>query len=303
MHLESWLPEVLMLTTKDGKIKLERAHEEGNRPAQTLPPCCHCNISPLQRSNTGDGCGQAGEGCPFWGQQDLSNSTGGCILINKRLPFTLESCTKDDAGRYVVIKECLFGENIPILNVYAPPGYPPSLITKAFLELAELDCAQSLSGGDFNCILAPHIAKSPAEGTNPTKQARATADVCEELGYLDVWRALNPNNKEFTFFSGVHKSNCRIDYLFVPKTMLYSVSSCEIGSITISDHAPVYLNFSHGEAQQRSNKWRFRYFFLVITHLMYPFLFYGRHIRLFLVVWLCLMKKAQNESIKKSNGN
>ena len=39
--------------------------------------------------------------------------------------------------------------------------------------------------------------------------------------------------------------------------MLYPVSSCDIGSITISDHAPVYLQFSHGEAQQRSNKWRF----------------------------------------------
>lgn len=99
------------------------------------------------------------------------------------------------------------------------------------MELAELDCAQSIAGGDFNCILDPHIDKTPAEGTNPTKQARATVDVCEELGDLDVWRALNPNNKELTFFSGVHKSSSRIDYLFVPKTMLYSVSSCKIGTV------------------------------------------------------------------------
>lgn len=188
-----------------------------------------------------------------------------------------------------------------ILNVCAPPGHPPDLITKAFSELAELDCAKSISGGDFNCILHPHIDKSPAEGTNPTERTRATVDVCDELGYLDVWRALNPN-KEFTFFSGVHKRSSRIDYLFVPKTMLYSVSSWEIGSIRISDHALVYLHFSHGEAQQRLSKWQinnhlamtrisylffrlsFRYFFLVITHLMYLLLFYGRHVRLSLMV-------------------
>ena len=115
-----------------------------------------------------------------------SNSRGVCILINKWLPFTLESCTKDDAGRYAVIKGCLFGENISILNVYAPPGHPLDLITKAFLELVELDCTQSLADGDFNCILDPHIDKSLAEGTNPTKWALATADVCDELGYLDV---------------------------------------------------------------------------------------------------------------------
>lgn len=192
-----------------------------------------------------------------------SNSRGVCILIIKRLPFKLESCIKDNAGRYVAIKGHLFGENISILNVYAPPGHPPALITKAFSELAELDCALSFAGGDLNCILDPRIDKLPAERTNPTKRARATADVCEELGYLDVWRAFNPNNKEFTFFSGVHKSSSRIDYLFVPKAMLYSVSSCDIGSITISDHAPVYLKFSHGEAQQRSSKWRFN------NHLLY----------------------------------
>ena len=88
------------------------------------------------------------------------------------------------------------GKNISILNVYAPPGHPPDFITKAFSELAELDCAQSIAGGDFNCILDPNINKSPAVGTKPTKQVQATAYVCGELGYLDVWRALNPNNKE-----------------------------------------------------------------------------------------------------------
>lgn len=100
-----------------------------------------------------------------------SNSRGVCILINKRLPFTLESCIKDKAGRYVMIKGCLFGENISILNISAPPGHPPDLITKAFSELLELDCAQSIAGGDLNCILDPGIDRLPGENNNPPKRA------------------------------------------------------------------------------------------------------------------------------------
>ena len=48
--MEMWLPKVLALTTKDGKIKLERAHRvsgagvEGSRLTQTLPPRYDCKI-------------------------------------------------------------------------------------------------------------------------------------------------------------------------------------------------------------------------------------------------------------------
>lgn len=46
-----------------------------------------------------------------------------------------------------MIKGCLFGENISILNIYAPPGHPPDLITKAFSELSELDVLSQLLEG------------------------------------------------------------------------------------------------------------------------------------------------------------
>lgn len=125
------------------------------------------------------------------------------------------------------------------MNVYAPPGLSHDFITKAFSELSELDFAQSVARGDLNCILDPCIDTLPGENINPTKQAGTTTDTCEGLGYVDLWQTINPNNKEFTFYSETHKSSSKIDYLFALKTMWFSVLSCDIESITISEHAPV----------------------------------------------------------------
>lgn len=69
----------------------------------------------------------------------------------------------------------------------------------------------------------------------------------------------------WTYGEHLHKTSSRIDDLFAPKIKLCSVLACDIGSITISDHAPVYLKFTHGQAQQCSKRSRFN------THLLnYP---------------------------------
>lgn len=186
-----------------------------------------------------------------------SNSRGVCILIHKNLPFTLESCIKDSCGRYIIIKGLLYGKYISILNVYAPPGHPTDFITKAFLEFAELETECSIVGGDFNCHLNPLIDRMPADSRAPSKRARALVEACEELGLIDIWRTVHPTQTEFSFFSNAHKSASRIDYFFLSKLMLSFVVSCDMGTISISDHSPVYLQLLFFEKQSFSNSWRF----------------------------------------------
>lgn len=186
-----------------------------------------------------------------------SNSRGVCILINKKLPFKLESCVKDSNGRYIIIKGLLYGKYISILNMYAPPGHPTDFVTKAFLEFAELETECSVVGGDFNCHLNPLFDRLPAETGAPSKRARAVADTCDEFGFIDIWRTVHPDLKEFTFFSSAHRTGSRIDYFFVPKLMLSSVVSCDIGVISVSDHSPVFLQLMFNEKQGFTNSWRF----------------------------------------------
>lgn len=87
--------------------------------------------------------------------------------------------------------------------------------------------SNNLVGGDFNFHLNPLIDRFPAESGTPSKRARALTDTC----FIDVWRTVHPNLKEFTIFSNAHKSSSRIDYFFILKLMLSSILSCDIGTI------------------------------------------------------------------------
>ena len=57
--------------------------------------------------------------------------------------------------------------------------------------------------------------------------------------------------------SNAYKSSSRIDNFFIPKLMLSSIVSCDIGTVSISDHSPIFLQLLFTKKQCSSNPWRF----------------------------------------------
>ncbi len=186
-----------------------------------------------------------------------TRSRGVAVLIRKNLPFIISDCVKDLNGRYVKIKGILQGQNIVMMNVYFPPAHPITFLTKMFLDLAPfLSNSTVIVGGDFNLILNLLIDKFPHSTTPPSPQANTLHALCEEFGLIDAWRCIHPSDKQYTFFSAPHKCQTRIDYFFLPRTDLYSVLSCDITSIIISDHARVIMDLNLKTALHRSRHWR-----------------------------------------------
>lgn len=147
-----------------------------------------------------------------------------------------------DKGRYVIVKGFLYGQTILILNMYFPPAHPPDFLTKVFLDFSVMTAEIVIVGGDFNCILNPLIDRCPHSTKSLTSQAKSLLASCEDLGLVDVWRSFHPAGKEYTFFSAPHGCHTRMDYFFLPRTNLYIVLFCRIGSILISDHACVVMD-------------------------------------------------------------
>lgn len=169
---------------------------------------------------------------------------GGCDSGQQKFPFTVTECFKDVQGQYVKVTGSLFGQNISFLNLYCLPGNSPEFPSRTFSEFAELASDNLFIAGDFNCILSPHVDKRSVHGISASKQAKILSSICQYLGYTDVWRVLHPTDLEFTFFSSPHRSYSRLAYIFVPSYNMSQVVSCSIGSIVLSDHAPVYMVYS-----------------------------------------------------------
>lgn len=135
-----------------------------------------------------------------------------------------------------------------MMNVYFPPAHPTTFLTKIFLDLAPFlsNSTPLIVGGDFNLMLNPLFDKFPHSTAPPSPQANVLHALCEEFGFIDAWRCTHPSDKQYTFFSALHKCQNRIDYFYLPKTDLCSVLSCNITSIIISDHARVIMDLNLG---------------------------------------------------------
>ena len=76
------------------------------------------------------------------------------------------------------------------------------------------------------------------------------------MNLVDIWRLQHPTDKDFSFFSNVHKSYTRIDYFLTDAILTSDVISSKYHDIVISDHSPVELKINIGRTKAAFN-WRF----------------------------------------------
>ena len=189
-----------------------------------------------------------------------SKSRGVAILINKRLPLSDVQTISDKSGRYVMLKGHLHGQLVSFLNVYFPPVQSNDFISQVMSLFADWIGENSVIAGDFNCYFSSVMDKSSSVPNSMSRRARAVSDTCSELDLVDTWRVLHPNDKAFTFYSGVHKTCSRIDFFLTPKVALSNVQSCTIGDIIISDHAPIYITLNNLIPMCQNRPWRYSTF-------------------------------------------
>ena len=94
-------------------------------------------------------------------------------------------------------------------------------------------------GGDFNCVQSPFDKVSGSLD----KSSNALSKLKEDLNLIDVWRAYNPNQKEFSFIDPTRKGrDSRIDLWLIPKPVIQNVNCCKITQAPAPDHKAVILD-------------------------------------------------------------
>lgn len=65
-----------------------------------------------------------------------------------------------------------------------------------------------------------------------------------ELGIVDVWREFFATSRDYTYYSTPHAVYTRIDYFFTFNRHLHMIEQCDIGSMSLSDHSPIFLSIN-----------------------------------------------------------
>ena len=110
--------------------------------------------------------------------------------------------------------------------------------------------------GGFNCVIDASLDKQSQKAPVISKGSEVLKNTMHSLNLVDIWRLHNPTTRAYSFFSPVHNSYSRIDFMLVDSKLIPNVVTSHYHNILISDHAPVSLDirFKHCRC---AHTWRF----------------------------------------------
>lgn len=188
-----------------------------------------------------------------------SSQRGVAILIRKNFNIKVLKQQSDEEGRWIAMDAELFGIRCTFMNICAPTADLPGFFVDISNVITQFGSSYIIVGGDFNKVRDPEVDKTYKWGVSRPSQARKAIDtLVEELHLVDAWRFFHPSDKELTFYSHPHTSYSRIDYFLISKSLLSITEQTMIGTILISDHAPVGMALRLGQLpKRRPTRWRF----------------------------------------------
>uniref|UniRef100_A0A8C5M2S8 Reverse transcriptase domain-containing protein n=1 Tax=Leptobrachium leishanense TaxID=445787 RepID=A0A8C5M2S8_9ANUR len=185
-----------------------------------------------------------------------SKSRGTAILISSSVPFVHSETYTAGDGRCVFVKGTIGGAVYTLANVYLPNVGQHRYLAKRLHILESFAEGTLILGGDFNIPMVPREDSSSARQRTPHRILAGIHRSLRALRLVDVWRALNPTVRDFTYYSSVHHTYTRLDYFFVPQFDLPLVRESTILATTWSDHAPVVLSLSSPLLRPRDTLWQ-----------------------------------------------
>lgn len=115
-------------------------------------------------------------------------------------------------------------------------------MNKLFELLPSLNDTFLIFGGDANLVVCPYLDHSHPGNLTTSLMCKTLSDFMSKYGSVDSWRFLNPQAKEYSFYSHVHKSFSTIDYFFINSRLIPKVTSVEYHPIISSDYTPLTLD-------------------------------------------------------------
>lgn len=184
-------------------------------------------------------------------------SRGVATLISKRIQFQLIKQIFDKDGRFLILICLLQNVKCALVNIYAPNTGQNTFLSKLNILLAEFSEYPIIVGGDMNLVSNALVDRSgrplPVDGT----LSSALKELQESFALVDVWRTVNPDMRQYTFYSSAHLSYSRIDYVLFSQILVGNVIESEIHPIILSDHAPLSVRFVPNVTHNKTKQWRF----------------------------------------------
>lgn len=170
-----------------------------------------------------------------------SKARGVAIIIKKNTSFNHISTVTDPNGHFLIVTGYLYSMHVTLVNIYGPNLDDPGFFRKIFNKLTDLSNTNLIVAGDYNLVMDVHLDRSSSRDCAPSNASTTLKCIMSSSNIVDIWRIQHPDEREYSFFSSVHRSYSRIDFFLVDAKLIPIVANSNYHNILISDHAPTLL--------------------------------------------------------------
>jgi len=186
------------------------------------------------------------------------HSRGVCILFSDAVKQHIKiiDTHNDKEGRIVLVNAEIYGEQLTIVNIYAPNDV--SVRSEFLKDLEEFvfkhrSTRNIVIGGDFNCI----ANTMDRAGGKLDRSSEIFDKIKTSLDVIDVWRHIHPREVGYTFIDPSSRGkNSRIDYWLLHRSLGYTVDKCSILQAPAPDHKALVLCLKLNAKKRGKGYWK-----------------------------------------------
>ncbi|CAH2306963.1 Hypothetical predicted protein [Pelobates cultripes] len=141
-------------------------------------------------------------------------------------------------------------------TIYTPNTGQASFIRRTLTKLARFTEGILVFGGDFNIPLDPLIDTSTGRSSIPHSAIRTVHKALRDLRLVDSWRARHPDDRDYAYYSTIHKRYSRIDYVFIQQEGLTYMQRADIHTTPWSDHSAAQVTMTSPMFRPTRTAWR-----------------------------------------------
>ena len=146
-----------------------------------------------------------------------SQSRGVLILLNSLHEYDIKEIIVDDNGNFIVLNVKIDNRNFSIVNIYGPNQDKPNFYNIIGRELKQLNNPYTLIAGDYNLVLDFQADTHNYVYDNNPNAKESLIDLINEIGLVDIWRDMNPEERRYTWRRTNPLKQSRLDFFLYQK--------------------------------------------------------------------------------------
>lgn len=127
------------------------------------------------------------------------NQRGVMILINNTFEYEIGKIVKDPNGNFIIVELTISDKRLSRVNIYGPNDDKPQFYRTLHQHVLDLNNEYVIFCGDWNFVLDPNLDTENYKSINNPRARSTVLKIIDENEYIDVWRTLNDNKKQFTW--------------------------------------------------------------------------------------------------------